>query len=206
MKPIVPLTLCLLPLAFSCSSTSEKQRAAQDARMPDMSPEDMLARMAELGEPSAHHRSLDPLVGEFHATVKMWMPGQSEPTQSEGSISNRWVLGGRFLQGNYRGEFQGQAFDGLSFMGYDRAKERFVGTWMDTFSTMILPVSEGQSSEDGKTITMERDFWSPAENRRVHQRDVLTVQGNDQHAFVMYTSDPKGKEVKSMEILYTRVR
>jgi hypothetical protein len=41
------------------------------------------------------------------------------------------VLGGRFVEQRYAGNFMGQPFSGLGYTGYDNYRKKYIGSWMD---------------------------------------------------------------------------
>lgn len=70
--------------------------------MMEMSPEDMMAAMAKMGEPGEHHKELGEMVGNWHAKTSFVMDPSAPPMEGEGEMSVKWVLGGRFLQSNFK--------------------------------------------------------------------------------------------------------
>lgn len=191
-------------LLGSCRSSRES--VMEEPLTPQEEMEQAMAIWSEVAEPGLEHRLLTPLEGEFTARVQAWREPGSEPEHSQGRMSNRWILGGRFLQGTYRGTLMGQPFDGVSLLGYDKARERFVGVWMDSMSTLLMPISEGASSKKGKVITLERTWFNPMMRAEATMREVTTIHSHDQHTFEIYEIGPEGEQRKTLEILYTRVR
>ena len=89
----------------------------------DTTPEEMMAAMMELGQTGPEHRALDFLIGDFRVDVTSYVPGM-DPIESRGRMSHKWVLGGKWLQGEFRGDFAGERFTGLSYMTYDTSTNR----------------------------------------------------------------------------------
>jgi hypothetical protein len=194
--------LISLPLlASGCKSSGDSGKPEVDA-----SPAAMEAMMKELGTPDENHRRLDPLVGEFRFTSTMWMEPGQPAMKDEGTCSNRWTLGNLYLESQVRGTMMGTPIEGRSYMGYDKSLKQYSAVWLDSSSTMFMPVTRGVASEDGKSITMECDALDPMIGKNVHIREVLTIQGYDHHVFTMYMTPPKSEEMKSMEIIYSRIR
>jgi len=199
------LPLALLALA-ACQAAGEHDAAATEtaapAEMP--SPEEMMAQMLAAAEPVAEHEALGAMVGTFKAKTTSWMMPGAPPEESEGTMVGRWILGGRFLVGEFKGSFAGQDFEGMSLMGFDRMRGEYVATWVDNFSTTPLPFSYG-TSPDGKVITMHRKGWDPLIEAEIETRDVTTIISNDEHTLEMFSPGPDGKERRTMLIEYTRV-
>jgi hypothetical protein len=202
-RTIIPVLTALIsaPLFMSgCSSTDSGKPKV------DTSPAAMEAMMKELGTPDEHHRRLDPIVGEFRFTSTMWMDPGQPAIKDEGTCSNRWTLGNLYLEGQVRGTMMGKPFEGRSYMGYDKSLKKYAAIWLDSSSTMFMPVALGTESEDGKSITLECDALDPMTNVNTHIREVLTIQDYDHHVFTMYMTPKKGEETKGVEIVYSRIR
>lgn len=115
-----------------------------------------------------------------------------------------WILGGRFLKQKYKGEWAGEKFEGLGFIGYDKMKKRYVTLWMDNMATGIFQ-STGRYDAATQTIkesghfscpmTGEKDKWFRAEWKLIDK---------NKNSYTWFMKDPNGKEFKSMEIVYTR--
>src|SRR5690242_19543207 len=96
---------------------------------------DQAAAMAKLGAPGPEHEALKPMVGTFNAEVSMSaMDGSGKMESSKGIMTNEMVLDGRYLQSRY----DSSDMKGIGFMGYDNSKKKYVATWMDTMSTMMM--------------------------------------------------------------------
>jgi len=197
MKHALPFALVLALAA--CQST---EPAPAPAEAPG--PEEMMARMEQLAAPGPEHARLDDLVGTFDAAVKIWMVPGAPPEESTGTMVNEWILGGRYVRGEYLGSFQGSEFTGVSIIGFDNATQSYQGTWLDSMTTAILPVSHGV--REASVITMEREMLDPMSGNMVSERDVFRIESRDRHTMEMYVGTPDGGEMKSMEIVYTRRR
>lgn len=98
---------------------------------------------------------------------------------------------------------QWMPFTGASLEGYDNAKKKFISTWADSMGTGIM-MSEGTYDPATKTFTYTAEMQMlPGMTRKV--REVVKVIDKDHHTFEFY-EDRGGKEVKTMEIAYTRAK
>lgn len=167
----------------------------------EMSPE-QLAWM-EAMQPSEGHKKLEPMVGTFKATVKMWMEPGGEPSVSQGVMTNSWTLGGRYIQHDYKGESFGGPFEGKGFMGFDNTTQKFQGLWIDTASTMMM-FEEGDFDASTKTFTMRGSMTCPSTKQPFDKRSVVKIIDDDHHTMEMYFKGADGNEMKNMEIEYTR--
>jgi hypothetical protein len=64
----------------------------------------------------------------------------------------------------------------------------------------------GTAAPDGKAIAFTGEMYDPMVDKEVKIRFELKVAGPDQHLFEWYQPGPDGKEYKSMDITYTRVK
>ena len=161
--------------------------------------------MQQAMQPGEQHKALEPFVGKFNATVKMWMDPSGEPSESEGVMTSHWALGGRFVEQSYEGEAFGGVFQGKGFMGFDNTSQQFQGFWIDTASTM-MQTEAGSYDPATKTFTMTGTMTCPSSKKDLTKRDVIKVIDNDHHSMEMYFTGEDGKEVKGMEIQYTRIK
>lgn len=117
---------------------------------------------------------------------------------------NTLIHDGRFVHHEFKGEFMGMAFTGSGTMGYNNATQKYEGTWCDNMSTGIM-FSTGTYDEKTKTYTTTGEFDMPGMGK-VKQRDVVTIIDNNKHTMVMYHQMGAEKEMKVMELTYTRVK
>jgi hypothetical protein len=180
---------------------AKKQAAGKQETTPNM--EEMMAVYAKYAEPGEFHKHLQPLVGSWNASVKWWMAPGAPANEAKSTEEVKWILDGRFLQQEVRGEMMGKPFMGLGLIGYDNYKKKYVGAWIDSMSTMIWN-SQGTCDATGKVITLAGEFDDPATGKKKKARGVTRIIDDNNHIMEWYESGPDGKEFKSMEITYTR--
>ena len=190
-------------LAFCCTLAAQEQPQGQPT------PEQFEAMMkdytAKYGTPGEHQGHLKAMAGRWTTVAKMWPAPGAPPQESKGTATNKMVLGGRYLETSYKGNFFGAPFAGTGHAGYDRYKKKYVETWMDSMSTMVM-VSEGQCSDGGKTRTMTATYDDPMTGMSTTMRSVSTMKDGDHILLEMYTKAGDTPEFKMMEIQYTRVK
>jgi hypothetical protein len=74
--------------------------------------------------------------------------------ESTGTAEGKALLGDGFVQTTVSSTFMGKPFSGVGVSGYDKARKKFVGTWMDSMSTGIGRI-EGTADTSGKVITSQ---------------------------------------------------
>jgi hypothetical protein len=99
--------------------------------------------------PGPEHGYFKHLEGEWNTETTFWMEPDAPPTTTLGKATATFILGGRFLQSEFTGDFMGMPFQGLGIDGYDRIQEKFVSVWMDNMGTMIMTM-EGSLDKGGK--------------------------------------------------------
>jgi Protein of unknown function (DUF1579) len=181
-----------IPVVMADDKVTEKkapdQKAMMDAWMKAMTP----------GE---GHKKLEPFVGSFDVKVTSWMAPGAPPAESSGSAEDRWVLGGRYVQEMFDGQFMGQPFSGIGYTGYDNIKKAFVSTWMDNMSTAIMMT---KGSMEGNTMTSSGTMDDPMSGKSQTMNNKVTVLDKDHHTMEMWGPGPDGKAFKMMEISYAR--
>jgi len=165
---------------------------------------EMEEQMMKMGMPGPEHQELMKNAGEWDADVKfldMASGKWSEPTK--GSAKFEPIFDGRYMKMTFKGSMmmngQTMPFEGMSIMGYDNMKKMYFSTWIDSMSTMLMK-SEGTKAGDVLTLTGSMPDGMGGEAKT---REVATHADNDHMKYEMYC-DMQGKEMKMMEINYTR--
>jgi uncharacterized protein DUF1579 len=192
----------------SPTTTDSAGGAGAPAGMP--SQEEMMKMMMENSKVTDNHKLLTSLDGTWNYTVKMWMDPNAKPQESKGVATRKSVMGGRFVVMDVNGKFmmpgpdgkmKEMDFKGQGIEGYDNAKKKFVGTWMDNMGTGIMN-SEGDYDPATKSFTFTSKYtMAPGVDTPI--REVVKLTDKDHMTFEWYESHG-GPEMKTMEINYTR--
>jgi hypothetical protein len=156
----------------------------------------------KLATPGKPHKLFASLAGSWTTKTKERMEPGKPATETSGSAEMKMLLDGRFLQQEYTGQMMGHAFSGIGIDGYDNIRKKYVTAWMDTMGTGFF-MMEGTASADGKTITLTGQHPEPGGGNMTHRAIWKIVDSNNQ-TFDMYGAHHGGKEMKMMEITYTR--
>jgi hypothetical protein len=176
------------------------------------SEKEMMAMMMEMAKTGENHKLLEGMVGSWDYKIKYWMsPDPSAPpSESAGQCMARAVFGGRYVISEISGKMQmpgpdgkmmDMDFKGMSVDGYDNAKKQFVSSWIDNMGTGIMN-SEGTYNAADKTFTY-RSEYEPMPGMKTKVRMEVKVADNNHHT-MQFFEDRGGKEVRTMEIAYTR--
>ena len=197
VKVVVLASLCV-GAAYSFAGDEKDQKKPGT----DTAKDAMMEAWAKLAEPGEHHEHLKVLAGTWKTTTKLWM-GPGEPDISQGVSKNTWILGGRFLQTDFKSSSEEHPFAGLGLLGYDNAKKQHVSVWCDTMSTMI-GVSYGTCDDSGKVFTYISSYDDPMTGQTKKMKLVTKVINADKHVFTIHNIDKDGVEHQELEVTYVR--
>jgi hypothetical protein len=184
------LTVAFVMLAITCSTRSFSQTS-----------DEMKAMMAA-ASPGETHKMLAKSVGSWTASVTMWMQPGAPPTTSMATATNVMIMGGRYLRSTNKGNMMGMPFEGEGITGYDNLKKQFVNSWVDNMGTGIMTMA-GSWDEASKSITYTGSMMDPASGKDAAFREVWRFTDDNHQVMEMYNM-VEGKEIKAMEIKYTR--
>lgn len=187
--------LCLV-LTVSVAMAKDKKPAKE------MDPQAMMELYQKLATPGEPHKLFASLTGSWTTTTKEWMEPGKPPTESTGTADLKMLLDGRFLYQEFTSQMMGQPFSGIGIDGYDNLRKKYVTTWIDTMGTGFFTM-EGTASADGKTITLKGQHAEPGGGQMTH-RAVWKIADSNTQTFDMYGTHQGGKEMKMLEIAYSR--
>jgi hypothetical protein len=167
-----------------------------------MDPQAMMELYKQLATPGDPHKLIASLAGSWTTNTREWMEPNKSPVETTGSAEFKMLLDGRFLYSEYTGQMMGQPFSGVEITAYDNLLKHYVTAWMSTMGTGIF-LMEGTASTDGKTITLKGQHPEAGGGFMTHRAIWKIVDSNTQ-TFDMYGAHHGGKEMKMMEIKYTR--
>lgn len=189
-------TLCIMLTVSPVLAKEKKHEKPMDQQA-------MMEVWKKLAQPGEPHKLFASLAGSWTTQTKEWMEPGKPPMESAGTAETKVLLDGRFLYQEYHAQMMGQPFSGIGIDGYDNVTKKYVTAWIDTMGTGIF-IMEGTASADGKTITLKGSHPEPGGGKMSH-RAVWKIQDANNQTFEMYgTHGHGGKEMKFLEIVYTR--
>lgn len=200
----------MLTLPLLSQETGAPKTEAKPPGQPDEA--QMMAMMTEMAKPGENHKLLEGFVGKWTYHVKFWMSPDpaAPPMEYSGEAVTKPIMGGRYFQSDVSGKMQmpgadgkmtDMDFKGMSIDGYSNAKKKFESSWVDNMGTGILN-SEGDYDPASKAITYKAEYVEMP-GKLTKMREVVKITDKNHHTFEFY-EDHDGKEVKTMEISYTR--
>ena len=88
-------------------------------------------------------------------------------------------------------------------MGYDNTTGKYWSTWNDSMSTGIM-MTEGTCDAQGRNCTFTGTMADPVKKTPMHTRMTTRWTSPTIEIFEMYGPGRDGKEMKMMEITYTK--
>ena len=183
--------------------TNIKTSSTDEKWVPVDSATEMKAWM-DYSTPGESHKALAKSDGSWNGEVTMWHSADGAPMSSKATITNKMILGGRYQQSSFSGNFMGMPFEGIGTLGYDNYLKKFVSTCVDNMGTGIMKM-EGTWEEGSKSMTLTGSSVNHANGKECKMREVYKVVDANTEIMEMYGPDSKtGKEYKTMEIKFTR--
>lgn len=204
-------------LLFSCTNDGEKKNAANadslklteqpvakettPTPMPDSAT--MMKNWQMYMTPGEVHKMMATWAGTWNGDISMWMVPGAPEQKTIGTLVNKMIMNGLYLQGTNSGMMMGMPFSGLSTTAYDIHRKEFVNTWIDNMGSGIM-VLKGPWDEATKTATMKGKTTDPGTTKDMEVKETFKVIDDNNHQMEMFIIMPDGKEFKTMSIKYTR--
>jgi hypothetical protein len=168
------------------------------------SPEAFLKLIAEAGKPGPEHKKLEPFVGQWTYTMKLWTDPSQPPAEFKGAIERKWIMDGRFVQETARGVCPktGKTFEGMGLVGYDAAQKKFT---VVKACSLCGTISTGLVTSDSTGTRFEcvKDEVCPLTSQKIKGRDEVVIESNDRIVLNMYKTI-NDREVKVAEMVSIR--
>jgi Protein of unknown function (DUF1579) len=179
--------------------------AQTGGQAPQMTPEQkaQMEAFMKAATPGAQHQALAATAGSYDLKVKSWQDPNGPATESTGTATRAMTLGGRVLVEDVNGTMMGGPFAGHGMTGYDNVNGKYWSTWNDTMGTGLL-VTEGTCDAQGKSCTFTGQWTDPVKKTLVKSRMTTSWTSPTTELFTMYGPGKDGKEMKMMEITYTK--
>lgn len=107
----------------------------------------------ELPPPAKEHEWLKQFEGDWEQNTEIFIAPDQPSIKASGTETVR-MLGGFWIVSEGSGDFGGQKFNSVLTLGFDPEKKKYVGTWVDSMSSMLWKY-EGTVDETGKILTLE---------------------------------------------------
>src|SRR5262245_717481 len=151
------------------------------------SPEALLKALAEAGKPGAEHKKLEPFVGQWTFTMKLWTDPSQAPAEMKGTLERKWIMDGRFVQETARGECPktGKTFEGMGLVGYDADQKKFS---IVKACSLCGTISSGLVTCDSSGTRFEciKEECCPLTAQKIKGRDEVVIESSDRIVLNVY--------------------
>jgi hypothetical protein len=196
------IVLCGAAAIVLLAAPAPAQSGKQEPQMTPEQTAEMEAYM-KAGAPGAPHQALAATAGTYDMKIRSWHEPGGPATEETGTAKRTMMLGGRVLFEEVSSAMMGTPFTGHGMMGYDNVTGKYWSTWNDSMSTGLM-VSEGTCDAQMKSCTFIGQWNDPVNKAPVKARMTSRWTSPTVQIFEMYGPGKDGKEVKMMEITYTR--
>jgi hypothetical protein len=200
MKAVLKLTGMAMALALGLVLTG--RGLAQDAKLP--SPQELLKALAESGKPGPEHRKLEPFVGDWTFTAKLWTDPAQAPLVAKGTTHREWIMGGRFVQETVKIECEGKTGEAMGLLGYDSAQKKFTCVKVcGVCGTIAHHLAVANNS--GTRFECSSEEVCPVTGQQVKGRTEILVENSDRIIVNIYKTI-QNRELKVKEIVSVRTK
>jgi hypothetical protein len=156
--------------------------------------------------PQKGHKWLQQFVGEWEVAGEMHidpMDPASEKMTSTGTESTR-AVGNLWIVAEANCSMMGIPMNSVLTLGYDPEQQKFVGTWIDSFTSYLWNY-EGTLDEENNKLTLETTGPSPTgESQHVKYRETTEFKDQDHRVFTSAFQDPDGNWITFLTMNFTR--
>ena len=140
-------------------------------------------------EPTKQHEMLMKSVGEWEGTATLFVPGMpSTPVPATETVA---AFGPFWTTTDFKSVLMGVPYNGRGSFGYDPAKGKFLGTWIDSLSPN-LSVMEGDFDEASRSITMR--WEGPDMTGTIVPQRSVNVMGEDSYTMTFFMGEGEGNQ------------
>lgn len=188
----------VLPVLSLGAANEKKQELSEEDRK-------IMEIYKKYASPGENHKFLDYFVGKWESSQKIWLEPGSEPLTRKQEISVESLFEGRFTRAHIKtiGEVMGMSIEGIVITGYDNYKKQFFSVTYGTSGTDFV-LMYGTLDSTGKIRTDTGHVDDVVTGERIKLKGITTLINNDTYTYEMFQTDPRGNEIKYMEITYTR--
>lgn len=190
-----------LVLFFGLSAAAADKAAPMDPKM-----QEMMKKYEAAATPGEAHKVLANISGKWKTASQMWESPDAKPASSKGTANFKMILGGRWLQQEFKGTAMGKPFQGIGLVGYDNVKQKYESHWFDSMSTASME-AEGDFDTSTKTLKDKGTVSCPISASKTQEvRSEWQMVDKNKMIFSMFGTGPVANvpEFKMMEIVYTR--
>lgn len=159
--------------------------------------------MPEFPAPTAEHAWLTQLAGEWESTTEHFMAPDQPSTTAKGTETVR-SIGGFWIVAENKSSAMGMDYTGILTIGYDPEEEQFVGTWIDSMTSLLWHY-KGSLDSARRVLTLYTE--GPGMTGEICQfRESIELKSADHKVFTSQMLQEDGEWFTMMRAEYRRVR
>jgi Protein of unknown function (DUF1579) len=188
MKKFKILLTALLSVSFVACSQPKQPAPPPAESAPTFkppTPEEMQKAFEKMSTTTAEHETLKQVVGTWNTKTSWWMDPSGQPEVTKGSSVQKTILGGKFIQQDFKGHSMGKPFSGIGYMGFDTVTSKYTSSWIDSMSTGTSN-GTGNYDQHTKTWTFNNEMSCPIMNGPVKFSSKLKIINKNQMVYEMY--------------------
>lgn len=156
-----------------------------------------LAHAQEPQKPGPEHEKLkQQYEGKWNAVMEM------EGQKSKASATYKAICGGMWIASDFEGDLGGAKFTGHGLDGYDIAKKKYIGIWVDSWGSAPMRFEGGYDDKNVLVMSGGR----PGPDGKLEKCKTTTEwKDKDNFVFKMYMVND-GKDSLAFTITYSRLK
>lgn len=154
--------------------------------------------------PVKEHEWLNQFVGNWDYETEIFMDPSKPPMKAKGTETVR-SLGGFWIVSEGKGDMMGKVFASVLTLGFDPQSKKYIGTWVDSFSSMLWKY-EGSVDSTGKVLTLETEGPCPMKPGITKFREVTEWKGKDERVFTSSIQGDDGKWTTIVRVTSRRAK
>ncbi len=156
-------------------------------------------------EVTPQHKVLHHYVGEWKVESKHWESPDGPPTVGYGKRTYRLALNGLALVCEIQLTSDQGDYTGMGITTWNTMTKKYDSVWVDNYCYNGIDRMDGVYDEATKTFTSSAVGTMP-DGTKIPYRIVSKEESNDKIVEQFFMAGPDGKEFRTMEGTYTRVK
>jgi hypothetical protein len=158
--------------------------------------------MMPMPKPGPEHAMLQHMVGKWKSVTTASRDPNMPKMSWEGTVEAHSICNGLWFESIHRSTDPKMPFEGHDIQGYNPDSKKFVGTWVDSWTTSMTPY-EGTWDPDAKKMSYHMTVMDPT-GKEAKMLMVIEMQDDDHHTMKMWMTPEESGE-PMMTITYTRM-
>ena len=157
-------------------------------------------------EPGKHHQVLGREAGTWDCDVNLYLAGPDAPPSTYNGVETNTLLAdGLYLRTEFSYDMDSRRFEGNALWGFDPRTKRYVGTWVDNFTSVPSQINAVYDPEKNALVGVRKVVGMNGQELRSKQvTQWLSDSRKKVQIFMVIGEGPQPQEIKLMEMTATR--